>query len=132
MAVKSLGNVTVTYNGTAITGYLNQSSVEAIVAAIDTTVLNSSAGEKISGLADWNVSVGGLWAKALHDVLNPDCVTPPETLRDLVVVVGKSGATATYTWDENSFVSGYTWTVEPTGAITWSGTLAVSGVPTMT
>ena len=132
MAVKSLGNVTVTYNGTAITGYLNQSSVEAIVAAIDTTVLNSSAGEKISGLADWNVSVGGLWAKALHDVLNPDCVTPPETLRDLVVVVGKSGATATYTWDENSFVSGYTWTVEPTGAITWSGSLAVSGVPTMT
>lgn len=131
MAVKSLGNVTVTYNGTAITGYLNQASVEAIVAAIDTTVLNSAAGEKISGLGDWNVSVGGLWAKALHDVLNPDCVTPPDTLRDLVVVVGKSGATATYTWDENSFVSGYTWTVEPTGAITWSGTLAVSGVPTM-
>lgn len=131
MAVKSLGNITVTYNGTAITSYLNTASLQAVVAAIDTTVLNSTAGEKIAGLADWTINVGGLWAKALHDLLNADCVTPPATLRTLVIVIGASGAQATYTWTTNSFISDYSWSVEPTGAITWSGALSVSGAPTM-
>lgn len=131
MPVRSLQNVVVSYNGTNITGYLNSQSLQATVAAIDTTVLNSTAGEKISGLADWNISVGGLWAKALHDLLNADCVTPPETLRTLVVTIGASGAQAVYTWTTNSFISDYSWSVEPTGAITWTGALSVSGAPTM-
>lgn len=131
MAVKSLGNVTVTYNSTEITSYLNSASLQAVVAAIETTVLNSTAGTKIPGLADWTVNVGGFWAKALHDLLNPDCVTPPSTLRTLVVTVGPSGSVATYTWTQNSFISDYQWSAEPSGAIPWSGVLSVSGLPTM-
>lgn len=131
MAIKSLGNVTVTYNGTEITSYLNSASLQAVVNAIETTVLNSSAGTKIPGLVDWTINVGGFWAKALHDLLNPDCVTPPATLRTLIVTVGASGSVATYTWTTNSFISDYQWSAEPTGAIPWTGVLSVSGVPTM-
>ena len=131
MAIKALGNVTVSYNGTAITSYLNSASLQAVVNAIETTVLNSTAGTKIPGLADWTVNVGGFWAKALHDVLNPDCVTPPDTLRTLIVVIGPSGSQATYTWTTNSFISDYQWSAEPTGAIPWTGVLSVSGLLTM-
>lgn len=131
MAVKSLGNIVVTYNSVNITSYLNTQSIQATVAAIETTNLASTGAEQIAGLVSWSIPVGGLWAKALHDALNPDCVSPPSTLRTLVITVGASGGQATYTWTNNSFISEYSFSVEPTGAITWSGTLSVSGQPTM-
>lgn len=131
MPIKALSNVTVTYNGTAITGYLNQASLQAVVNAIDTTVLNSTGATKIPGLADWTINVGGFWAKALHDVLNPDTVTPPSTMRTLIVVIGESGSQATYTWTTSAFISNYQWSADPTTAIPWTGVLSVSGAPTM-
>lgn len=133
MAVKSRGNATVTYNATEITNYLNTVSIEAIVNAIETTHLGSTGEEKIAGTTGWKVPVGGDWAKALDDVLGPDAVTPPSTLRTLVVVIGAAGARVTYTWTTNAFVGGYTVNVpDPNGKITWSGTLEVSGAPTRT
>lgn len=131
MPVKTLGNITVTYNSTNITGYLNQASLEAIVNEIDTTNLASTAMEKTPGAAGWSVPVGGFWAKALDDVLGPDAVTPPSTLRTLAVVLGASGSQVTYTWTTNSFLGQYKVEASnPTGVLTWSGQLAVSGPPT--
>jgi len=131
MPVKTQGNVTVTYNSTEITDYLNQQSLEAIVNEIDTTNLGSTSNEKTPGSVNWAVNVGGFWAKALDDLLGPDAVTTPTTLRTLAVVIGASGAQVTYTWTSNSFVGNYrVEAADPTGVITWSGTLAVSGAPT--
>lgn len=130
MAVKARTNITCTYDSLAITNYLNTVSVEAIVNAIDTTHLGSTGEEKIAGTGGWKVPVGGDWAKALDDKLGVDVVTPPSTLKTLVVVIGASGSQVTYTWTTNAFVGGYTVTAaDPNGKLTWSGTLEVSGAP---
>jgi hypothetical protein len=130
-AAKSLGNITVTYNSNALTSKLNQASIEAIVNAIDVTNLASSAGQSIPGLANWSVPVGGFWDSTLDGYLGPDAVSPPSTLRTLVVVVGPSGSQATYTWTTNAFISNYKFGADNvSGALTWTGTLAVSGPPT--
>ena len=135
MAVKTIGNVTVSYDGNAIAAYLNQASLEAIVSAIDTTNLASTGTETTPGSTGWSVSVGGHWAKALDDILGPDVVAPPSAHVTLIVVIGVAGSTVTYTWTAatqvtGAFVENYTWDASDTqGVITWSGTLAVSGAP---
>ena len=131
MAIKSIENITVTYNSVNITAYLNSASLNAVTAVLDTTNLASTSNEKIPGLTDWSIDVGGPWAKALHDAVNPDMVSPPSTLRTLVIVVGESGSQATYTWTSNSFISNYSFATDPASLFTWSGNLAVSGAPTM-
>lgn len=131
MPVKAAGNVIVTYNSVNITAYLNTQALEAVVNEIDTTNLASTGAEKTPGTTNWTINVGGFWAKALDDALAPDGVTPPGTLRTLVVVIGASGAQATYTWTANAFVGNYKIeATDPTGVISWSGTLAVNGAPT--
>lgn len=130
-AVKALGSITVTYNSNALTAKLNQASLEAIVNAIDTTNLASTAGEQIPGLVNWSVPIGGMWDSTLDGYLGPDTVSPPSSLRTLVIVIGPSGSQVTYTWTSNSFVSNYKFGADnPGGALTWSGTLSVSGAPT--
>lgn len=131
MAVKTQGNITVTYNSNALTAYLNTQSLEAIVNEIDTTTLASTGMEKIPGPSGWSSNIGGFWAKALDDILGPDVVSPPSTLRTLAVVIGASGAQVTYTWTSNAFISNYRVDAsDPNGVWTWTATLAVSGVPT--
>ena len=133
MPVKALGNISVTYGGIDITQYLNQASLEAIVNEIDTTNLASTAMEKTPGASGWSIPVAGFWALALDNVMGPDAVTPPGTLEDLAVAIGASGAVATYTWTANAFVGQYKVDASnPTGMITWSGNLAVSGPPVRT
>lgn len=127
MAKKALGNITITYDGDSLEEHLNQASLEAVIAEIDTTVLSSTAGEKIAGLGNWSVPVGGLWSATLDGYLGPDAVSPPSTLKTLVVTID----TVTYTWTANAFLSNYRVSADnPGGAITWSGTLSVSGNPT--
>lgn len=129
MPVKSITNISVSYNSNALAGYLNQASLEAIVNEIDVTDLASAANEKIAGLANWSVPVGGFWDSTLDGYLGPDSVSPPASLRTLVVVIGPSGSQVTYTFTSAAFISNYRVQAEPTGAITWSGTLSVSGAP---
>lgn len=131
MAIKALGNITITYDGDSLEEHLNSASLQAVIAALDTTVLSSTAAEKIPGLGDWTINIGGPWSTTLHGYLNPDVVSPPTTLKTLVVVVGISGDTVTYTWTTNSFISDYSFSFEPSGLATWSGVLSVSGVPAM-
>lgn len=129
-ATKAPGNITISYNSNALAGYLNQASIDGVIAEIDTTDLASTAMEKIPGLGSWSVPVGGFWDSTLDGYLGPDAIAPPSTLRTLVVVIGPSGSQVTYTWTSNAFISGYKIAAEPGGALTWSGTLSVSGVPT--
>lgn len=131
--IRTLKNVQVVYDNTDITQYLNQQSMEAIISEIDTTNLTSDGAEKIAGLGNWTVNVGGLWELALDNVIGPDAVTPPETKKDLVVSLGKTGAQVHYEWEENAFIGNYRASFDnPNSASTWTGTLAVSGVPTRT
>jgi hypothetical protein len=130
MAVKTIGNVDVSYDSNALEAYLNTASMEAIVNAIDTTNLASTANEQTPGSAAWSVAVGGQWSPTLDGYLAPDAVTPPSTQKNLVVVIGEAGSTATYTWTANAFVGNYTIDAsDMQGVITWSGTLSVSGAP---
>ncbi len=127
---KSAGNVTVTYNSNAITAYLSQQSLNAVVGAIDVTNLASAANVQIAGLATWTQTLGGAWDSTLDGIIGPYVVAPPATLHTLAVVIGPAAAQATYTWTANSFFSDYTInTGSPSDAITWSGTLTLSGAP---
>lgn len=131
MASKALGNVQITYNSGSLEEHMNQASVEAVIAAIDVTTLADTAGKQIPGMASWSVPIGGLWTDTLDDILGPDAVDPPSSLRTLVVVMGPSGAQVTLTWTSNSFVTNYKFGADNvSGALTWSATLGVSGAPT--
>lgn len=129
MPVKAAGNITVTYNSTNITQYLDTHTLEAAASEIETTNLASSASETTPGPVKWSIKVGGAWAKALDDVLGPDAVTPPTTLRTLAVVIGASGSQATYTWTTNAFISNYSVVSAAKDNHKWSGTLSVNGAP---
>lgn len=131
---KALQNVSVSYNGSSLQAYLNQASLEATVEAIESTTFASAAMEQGPGAPSFSVSVGGPWSKALDDILRPDVITPPDTLRTLIYYVGPAASRVTYTWTGSAtvgaFISDYTVNADnPMGDITWSGTLTVSGAP---
>jgi hypothetical protein len=129
------GNTTVTYNATAITAFLDQASLEAVTNAISVTNLASTAEQQIAGLPKFSAPVGGPWSKQVDDVLGPDALTPPSTLRALVLVVGPSGNQVTYTWASptetyGAFVENYKIDgSSPTDGLKWSGNFAISGKP---
>lgn len=129
------GNTTVTYNAVAITAFLDQTSLESVTNAISVTNFASTAEEQIAGLPKFTVPVGGPWSRALDNVLGPDALTPPSTLRALVLVIGPSGDQSTFTWASptetfGAFVENYKIDASsPTEGIRWTGNLAISGKP---
>lgn len=132
MPVKAAGNITVTYNAVNITQYLDQHTLDAVVNEIETTNLASTGVESSPSTTKWSIKGGGSWAKALDDVLGPDSITPPTTLRNMVVVIGATGAQATYTWTANAFISNYSIESSAKEVHKWSGTISVNGAPTRT
>lgn len=136
MAVyKSEGsNLSVTYNSVDITPYCNQGDVEAVVSENDGTNLASVAAESEPGSTDWRVRLSGMLDKASDDVFGKESLSPPSTLRGLVITVGPSGTRTTYTWtgsaDEGAFINNYTvQPTEPTQLINWQAELGISGGP---
>lgn len=130
-------NFTVTLGGINITQYTNQASIEATVAEIDATNLASVGAESAPASTSWATPVGGFLDKALDDVFGPTALTPPATMKNLVVTVGPSGSVTTFTWTgttaEGATIENYTISpTEPTQLITWSGALLISGGPTIT
>ncbi len=126
MPLKAATNITISYNANALAGYLNDASIEAIVKELDTTVLTDTGQTKIPGISNWTITIGGPWSSALDGFLAPDAISPPATLRTLVVVYG--GVTLTFA--TNAFISNYKVNASnPTELITWTGTLSVSGIP---
>lgn len=127
-------NYTCTYNSVDITGYINQSDLEGVVAEIDGTNLASVAAESEPGSTDWRVRMSGMLDKASDDVIGKDALTPPATMRNLVITVGPSGTRTTFTWtgstDEGAFINNYTiQPTEPTQLINWQAELGISGGP---
>jgi len=136
MAVfKSEGsNFTCTYNSVDITPYVNQADLAAAVGENDGTNLASVAAESEPGSTDWTVGLSGMLDKASDDVFGKESLTPPSTLRNLVITVGPSGTRSTFTWtgsaDEGAFINNYTISpTEPTQLINWSADLGISGGP---
>lgn len=127
-------NFSVTYNGTDVTAYCNQGDVEGIVGENDGTNLASVAAESEPGSTDWRVRCSGMLDKASDDVFGKESLSPPSTLRNLVITVGPSGTRTTFTWtgsaDEGAFINNYTiQPTEPTQLINWSAELGISGGP---
>ncbi len=127
MAKKVAGNVGITHDSNALDGYLNTSSMSAVVNAIQTTNFDSTGELSIAGLPTWTVSVGGPWDGTLDGYIGPNLISPPTTLHTLAVAID----TVTYTWTSNTFFNNYTIDASsPAEGITWSGELTCSGVPT--
>ena len=135
---KALQNVGITYDGDNLQSHLNTASFNAVVEAIESTTFASSAMEQGPGAPSFSIDIGGPWSKTLDDFLRPDVLTPSDTLKTLVYFVGPSGSRVTYTWTASgsttgSFISNYTINADnPMGDITWSGTLTISGSPSIT
>ena len=135
--IRAMSNVIVMYGADGasvdITGACNTAQLNATVNEIETTTLASTGKETTPGQSEWKIEVGGPWSLALDNVLGPDVVTPPATKRDASIQFGQTGNQVLYTWDTNAFVSNYS--IDPSNpseAITWSGTLVLSGSPTRT
>lgn len=127
-------NYTVTFNSVNITPYINQGDLEGIVSELDGTNLASVNAESEPGSTDWRVRCSGMLEKASDDVFGKESLSPPSTLRNLVITVGPSGSVSTYTWtggaDEGAFVNTYTiQPTEPTQLINWQAELGISGGP---
>lgn len=129
MAVKSLSNVTVTYNSVNITGYCSQADLSATIERLDVTTLASTAKESIAGDAEWTIALSGSWESALDTALAVDAVTPG-TARTAVITFEGASATVTYTWTSKAEIQDYKITSATGAFIAWSGTLSLSGAPT--
>ena len=134
---KAESNATVTYNGTNVTAYCNQNDLDAVVAEIDTTNLASTGAESSPAATTWTVKMQGFLDKAPDDVFGPDSLTPPATLRNLVVTRGPTGAQAIYTWTgtatEGAFIGNYQLPgTDPKNLNTWTADLGISGGPVRT
>lgn len=135
--IRAMSNVIVKYGPTGlsvdITGACNSAQMNATINEIETTTLASTGKETTPGQSEFKIECSGPWSKALDDVLGVDVVTPPETKRDASIQFGQSGNRVLYTWTANAFVSNYS--IDPSNpseAITWSGTLVLSGAPVRT
>ena len=128
MAIKSLGNVVVTYGGTDITAYCNKADLSSTIERLDVTDLADTAKSTIAGDAEWTIAIGGAWATALDTALAVDAVTPG-TARTVTIAFDGGAQTVTYTWTSTGEIQD--WGVQSaTGSfVSWTATLALSGAP---
>lgn len=129
MAVKAVGNTTVTYNSNDITAYCNTADLQATLDNIDVTNFASTAKEYLAGFGEWTINVGGLWSSTLDGYLAPDALTPG-TKRTATIAFDGGATTVTYTWTSNAEIGDYQIrSSSPTEAITFSAVLRLSGAP---
>ena len=138
MAVyKSESNVSVTYNAIDIRRYCNQNDLDAVVAEIDSTNLASTSAESGPAATTWNVKLQGFLDKAIDDIQGKDALSPPATMRDLVITRGPTGAQTIFTWtgsaNEGAYVNNYQLPgTEAQNLCTWTADLGISGGPVRT
>jgi len=122
--LKVAGNVTVTINSVAITNYIDNSRLEAIVKAFQSTVFSSAAEQSIPTQAAWAFPLGGKWSIESDGVLALLALQKTEV--PFVVTFG----TVSYSW-LLAFLADYTVTAPaPREAIVWLASVACQGVPT--
>lgn len=136
MPIRSNPNVALTYNGTNITQYLDATSLKRVADALEVNNLASAAASTLATTVKCTIAIGGPWDKALDDVLGPDALSPPATLRSWQLVEGASGAQVTHaqtgTASVGAYVSEYQTDFKAGAAATWTGNLNISGTPTRT
>lgn len=120
---KGAGNATVTLNSNALTAYCDMTSVEIAGEVIDITNLSSTAVEKLAGLADWKIPIGGLFDSTLSGYLTADAAAG--TKRTLAVVI----AGVTFTWTSQAFISNFKIETKPNDAHRFTATIEGSGAP---
>ena len=123
------GNVVVTLNGTAITAYCNKGDLETTIAELDKTNFASTGTESDPGVPTHKITLGGLWVKALNNVLSPLANSPSKVT--CVLTIGSGAEAVTYTWTSNALVTNYKRTLGAVDQSTWSATLNLSGAPSM-
>jgi galactokinase/mevalonate kinase-like predicted kinase len=128
MAIKALGNVTVSYGGTDITQYCSQADLSATIERLDVTNLASTAKESIAGDAEWTIAISGSWATAFDTAVAVDAVTPG-TARTVVIAFDGGASTVTYTWTSKGEIQDYKITAATGAFLGWSATLSLSGAP---
>ena len=133
---KALQNVGITYDGDNLQPHLNTATLNATVEAIESTTFASSAMEQGRGA----VVLGGHRRAVEQDARRLPAAGRGYAVRhaeDARLLRGPSGSRVTYTWTASgtttgAFISNYTINADnPMGDITWSGTLTVSGAPTI-
>lgn len=129
-ATKGAGNSTVTYNGSAITNYINSADLTNAIKELESTHLGSTAETADAGLVSSGLQLSGDWAHALDTILGPDSLTG--TKRTTVITFASGGTTITYTWTASGDVGGFITNYQPKTAandkIAWSATLRLSGL----
>lgn len=132
MAVKAVGNTTVSYNGNDITAYCNSADLQAALDNIDVTNFASTAKEYLTGFGEWTINLSGLWSSTFDGYVAPDAVTPG-TKRTAYIAFDGGATTVTYTWTSNAEIGDYQIrSSSPTEAITFSAVLRLSGAPSRT
>lgn len=130
-STKGAGNVAITYNGNAITNYINTADLQEQVAELVSTHLGSTAETSDGGLTKATLQIGGDWNSTIEGYLGPDARS--STKRTTVVALTDSGSTTvTLTWtasgDVGGFITNYSRKTEASGKIAWSATLNLSGL----
>lgn len=129
MGVKGPKNCTFTLNSVNLTAYVDQVDLNAAVAELETTNLDSSAQEFIPGLPSYDASIAVTkWDKVVDDVLGPLAITPA-LVTAAIAFKDASGDTMTYTWTTTAFVTGYNISAAATGKITSGPKVRLSGIP---
>ena len=130
MAVKGMGNVTVSYNSNAITNYANQADLNATAEDIETTHFGSTGRESIAGTTAWEIGLGGDWNATVDGYLSPDIITTGTKKTAAIAFTDAASNTVTYTWTSNAEIANWQIQSTPTGKTVWSATLRLSGAPT--
>jgi hypothetical protein len=125
------GNFAVAYHAHDLAGYVDQYSLKATVAAVDSTDMGAATGEAIPGIPLWVLRLAGDWAPGLDDILGPDALSPPAILRTLTVTL----QTVTYQWvspseEYGAFVGEYeTFADHTRQKQRWRGVILCAGAP---
>ncbi len=130
MAVKGVGNATVTYNSVNITAYINEVELGITIAELEGTNLASTVAQFAPSLPQYNLTLKGDWIKAIDDALGVDSVTP--ALRTCVIkFTDENAAWVQYSFSQ-CFVTGYSITASAGGKIEHAPTLRLGGTLTRT
>ena len=128
MAVRSRGNVTVTFNAVDITQYCDSAALNMTAERLDTTNLASTGKESIAGDTEYSIPLSGNWSATLDTALAPEIITTG-TKRTAVIAFDSGASTVTYTWTSLAEIQDYSITGAVGDFIKWSGTLSLSGAP---
>lgn len=131
MAVKTRGNVTLTFNSINLTPYMTGHSFTRDGQRIDITNYASSATETLAGDVEFNLEIDGLLTIEVDNALAPEMITPG-TKRTLVFAEDLGAQTVTNTWTSNAEVASYTTTGDTKSTQTFKASFALSGAPTRT